>query len=85
MTKTIWIDWENKVMCQNEDELMADFEESDWGTDFKEWLDNNYNADEIWDMSDDMRERVDKEYAEFRREELADYANIYFQSYEIRV
>jgi hypothetical protein len=36
-------------------------------------------------MNDDMREQVDKEYAEFRREELADYANIYFQSYEIRV
>lgn len=85
MTKTIWIDWENKIVCQNEDELWADFEESDWGTDFKEWLTNNYDAAEIWDMSDDMREQVDKEYAEFRREELANYTNIYFQSYEIRV
>lgn len=85
MTKTIWIDWENKIVCQNEDELMADFEESDWGTDFTDWLDNNYTATEIWEAYDGQREVIDKEYAEFRRSEFQSYVEHYFEAYEIRV
>lgn len=85
MTKTVWIDWGNKVVCQNEDELWADFEESDWGTDFKDWLDNNYTATEIWEAYDGQREVIDKEYEEFRRSEFSQYVEHFFEAYEIRV
>ena len=85
MTKTIWIDWNYRVVCQNEDELMADFEESDCYTDFTTWLNDNFTAEEVWNMDDDMRGQAEKDYQEHLREELADYANINFQSYEIRV
>ena len=85
MTKTIWIDWHYRVVCQNEDELWADFEESDCSTDFTTWLNVNFTAEEVWNMDDDMREKAEKDYQEYRREELADYVNTNFQSYEIRV
>lgn len=85
MTKTIWIDWESKVVCQNEDELMAEFEGSAWSTDFTTWLNNNYTATEIWEAYDGQREVIDKEYEEFRRGELEEYTHRYFEAYEIRV
>lgn len=85
MKKTIWIDWKNEVVCQNEDELIANFEESDCVTDFMDWLNDHYTATEIWEMYDGQREVIDKEYEAFRRKELEQYANYYFQNYEIEV
>lgn len=85
MTKTIWIDWEHKFVYQNEDELIADFEESAWNTDFTTWLNNNYTAAEIWEAYDGQREVIDKEYEEFRRGELEEYIKRYFEVCEIRV
>lgn len=85
MTKTVWIDWENKIVCQNEDALWADFEASDCGTDFTDWLDSSYTATEIWEAYDGQREVIDKEYEEFRRAEFNVYVQTYFEAYEIRV
>ena len=85
MTKTIWIDWDNKTVFQNEDELKAEYERTVVSYTFFEWLENNFSASEVWDWTDEERKEIEAEYKQAEEDGFYYWVRSTFQGYEIRV
>lgn len=65
MTVTLYVNWEQQEIYQNEEELVDGY--IGYGCDeddFRHWLDDNYSSDEIFAMTQSQKEEAENSYRE---------------------
>lgn len=85
MKVTIWIDWDNQIICSNRKELAEDYEKSDCCIEFEGWLDDHYTASEVWEVSADTKTAIKQEYKKYSDVCLADFIDAHYEAIEIEV
>lgn len=66
MTITFYVNWAEQEIYKNDEELLKGYLEYCCDEDdFREWLNENYNSDEIFAFEDFQKEEVKKSYQEY--------------------
>ena len=88
---TIYVDWENQEILSNEEEINDAKEnirqalEDDGEIDFREFLENNYSAFEIYEMSERDKIEVGTEFDEEAENMIDDRFDSTYEKIEIEV
>lgn len=85
MKVTIWVDWDNQTICTGREELAEEFEDSDTCPEFEPWLNDHYDASEVWDVDADVQTAIKQEYQEYYDTCLTSFINNYFEAVQIEV
>lgn len=62
MSRNIYIDYENCTYHVTEEELRAIFIEENEAPDFDEWLNNNYTASKIFEITEREKDKINDEF-----------------------
>lgn len=75
MTITLYVNWENQEIYQNEEEIIDGYIEQCCDDDhFRCWLDDEYASDEIFAMTQSQKEEVEKSYREYLLQSARNWA-----------
>ena len=89
MKVTVYANWhEGEVISEKEykekiEKSANEYVESH--ADFVDWLNDNYKADDIWEMSENDRIAVEEEYIEVCHCSAEEEVNEYWKPYEVEV
>ena len=89
MKVTVYVNWHTEeVISEKEyeekiEKSAKDYVESE--ADFSDWLNDQYRADDIWEMSENGRNAVKEEYYEACQTWAEEEVNDYWKPYEIEV
>lgn len=89
MKVIVYVNWLTKEVISKkeyEEKIEKSAKEyTDSYADFADWLNEHYQADDIWDMSESTRNAVKEEYREACQTWAEDEVNDYWKPYEVEV